>query len=146
MPHKRLAEVLLVDDDINDVFIMKRALDKANVVLNLHHVSDGVEAMQFLKKENPYTTKPTPDLILLDLRMPRKDGLEVLKDIKNDRIFKVIPVCILTTSSDDQDVINSYSSYASAYITKPVDLEQLKKIVAVLDSFWFSIVTLPRLR
>lgn len=146
MPNKRLADVLLADDDENDVFIMKRALNKANVVLNLHHVIDGEEAMKFLRKEDPYTLKPTPDLILLDLRMPRKDGLEVLNDIKNDSKFKVIPVCILTTSSDDQDVIKSYSNYASAYITKPVDLEQLKKIVAILDSFWFSIVTLPRLR
>ena len=139
----RPVEILLVEDDPADVLLTQEALLGSKIRNNLHVVDDGVEALAFLRQEGTYRDVPRPDLILLDLNMPRKDGREVLADIKEDPDLKTIPVAVLTTSSQDEDILKSYELHANCYITKPVGLEQFATVVQSLDDFWFTIVKLP---
>jgi chemotaxis family two-component system response regulator Rcp1 len=136
-------EVLLVEDSPGDVRLTQEALKDAKVNINLRVVRDGIEAMAFLMREGEYTTAPRPDLILLDLNLPRKDGREVLKEIKENPELKSIPIVILTTSASDADILRSYLLHANCYITKPVNLEGFLTVVKSIDSFWLSIVKLP---
>lgn len=136
-------EVLLVEDNPGDVQLTQIALEDSKISVNLNVVADGVEAMAFLRKQENYTQVPTPDIILLDLNLPRKDGREVLAEIKADQILKRIPVVVLTTSGAEEDVLRAYNLCANCYITKPVDFDQFVKIVHSIESFWFTVVKLP---
>jgi chemotaxis family two-component system response regulator Rcp1 len=136
-------EILLVEDSPGDVRLTREALKDAKVYINLHVASDGIEAMAFLNREGEYAHAPRPDLILLDLNLPRKDGRQVLEEIKESPSLKRIPVVILTTSSSDEDVMRSYQFHANCYISKPVDLDGFLKVVRSIDNFWLSIVKLP---
>jgi CheY-like chemotaxis protein len=137
-------EVLLVEDNVGDVRLTQEALRDAKVRNNLHVVPDGVEAMAFLRREGRYAAVPRPDLVLLDLNLPKKGGLEVLEEIKTDDALQHIPVVILTTSQAEQDIVQSYRRRANAYVTKPVDLEQFLKVVGSIEQFWLEIVKLSR--
>ena len=137
-------EVLLVEDSPGDVRLTREAFKDARVLINLHVVSDGVEAMEFLKLEGKHAKAPRPDLILLDLNLPKKDGREVLEEIKESPALKSIPVVILTTSASEADIKQSYQFHANCYIAKPVDLEGFLKVVKSIDNFWLSVVKLPR--
>jgi CheY-like chemotaxis protein len=137
-------EVLLVEDSPGDVRLTKEALKDAKVHISLHVAPDGIQAMSFLKREGIHADAPRPDLILLDLNLPRKDGRAVLKEIKESSDFMTIPVVILTTSASRMDVMQSYKLHANCYITKPVALAGFLKAVQGIDNFWLSIVKLPR--
>ena len=136
-------EILLVEDNPGDVRLTIEALKEAKVINHLTVVKDGVEALAFLRRQGSYTTAPRPHLILLDLNLPRKDGREVLADIKTDDNLKRIPVVVLTTSQDEQDVLKSYNLHANCYITKPVGLDQFVRVVRSIEDFWLGIVVLP---
>jgi CheY-like chemotaxis protein len=136
-------EILLVEDNPGDVRLTKEALKEGKVYSNLHTVKDGVEAMEFLRKQGKYKDVPRPDIILLDLNLPRKDGREVLEEIKSDEILKRIPVVVLTTSKAEEDVVRTYNLHANCYVTKPVDLEKFMVVVKSIDVFWLTVVTLP---
>ncbi len=136
-------EILLVEDNPGDVRLTQEALNDSKLHNNLSIVRDGVEAMTFLKKQDEYEQVPTPDIILLDLNLPRKDGREVLEEIKDDELLRRIPVVVLTTSDADQDILRSYNLHANCYITKPVDLDRFVQIVQTIENFWFQIVKLP---
>ena len=135
--------ILLVEDSPGDVRLTREAFKDAKIYINLHVAKDGIEAMAFLNREGEYAAVPRPDLILLDLNLPRKDGRQVLEEIKESPSLKSIPVVILTTSASDEDVLRSYRLHANCYISKPVDLDGFLKVVASIDNFWLSIVTLP---
>jgi two-component system, chemotaxis family, response regulator Rcp1 len=137
-------EVLLVEDSPGDVRLTQEAFKDAKVHINLHVASDGVEAMAFLGREGKYASVLRPDLILLDLNLPKKDGREVLAELKDSPELKSIPVVILTTSASQADIQGSYEHHANCYITKPVDLDGFLKVVKSIDSFWLSVVKLPR--
>jgi len=139
----RAVEILLVEDNPGDVRLTTEVLKDAKLCNNIHVVGDGVEAVDFLYRRGDYHAAVRPDLILLDLNLPRKDGREVLEEIKADAGLKHIPVVVLTTSSAEQDILKSYALHANCYITKPVDLEQFAKVVSSIEEFWFSIVKLP---
>ena len=139
----RPIEILMVEDSPTDVLITQEALEQAKVRNYLHVVEDGVEALAFLRKEGQYAGAPRPDLILLDLNLPRKDGREVLAEIKADEHLKTIPVVILTTSKAEEDVLRAYGLHANCYITKPVDLTRFIEVVQAIENFWFTVVTLP---
>ncbi|KKN13280.1 hypothetical protein LCGC14_1007900 [marine sediment metagenome] len=141
----KIVEILLIEDSPGDIRLTQEALKDSKISNNLHVVTDGVEAMAFLRKEGKYSEKPRPDLILLDLNLPKKDGREVLAEIKQDEQLKRIPVIILTVSETEEDVLKTYNLHANCYITKPVDLEQFLKVVKTTENFWFTIVTLPNL-
>jgi chemotaxis family two-component system response regulator Rcp1 len=136
-------DVLLVEDSSGDVRLTREAFKDAKVHINLHVASDGAEAMAFLERTGRYASVPRPDLILLDLNLPKKDGREVLKEIKESLTLRTIPVVILTTSESEADIDRSYRLYANCYITKPVDLEGFLAVVKSIDSFWLSVVKLP---
>ncbi len=136
-------EILLVEDNPGDARLTREALALSKVRNNLHHARDGEEAIAFLRRQGPYGSAPTPDLVLLDLNLPRRDGREVLEDIKNDASLKHIPVVILTSSQAEEDILRSYRLHANCFITKPVDLEQLTKVVHGIEQFWFTLVRLP---
>jgi len=136
-------DILLVEDNPGDARLTREALTGSKVRNHLHHAKDGEEAMAFLRREGRFGDAPMPDLILLDLNLPRRDGREVLEDIKSDRALKHIPVVILTSSQADEDIIRSYRLHANCFITKPVDLEQLTKVVQGIEQFWFTLVRLP---
>lgn len=136
-------EILLVEDNPGDVLLTQEALQEAKLRVTLNVVSDGVEALDFLHRRGPYAAATRPDLILLDLNMPRKDGREVLEEVKTDPALCSIPVVVLTTSQAEQDIVRSYHLHANAYVTKPVDLDQFITIVQSINQFWFTIVTLP---
>ena len=140
---ERGAEILLVENNPGDVRLTKEALKEATFVNNLHVVGDGVEALSFLHKIDKHADAIRPDLILLDLNMPRKDGREVLAEIKTDPELKNIPVVILTTSNTDEDVLRSYDLHANCYITKPVDVDQFMAVVQAIEAFWMKTVELP---
>jgi two-component system, chemotaxis family, response regulator Rcp1 len=140
----RVIEILLVEDNPGDARLSQEALREGKLRNNVYHVKDGVEALAFLKREGAFHQAPTPDLILLDLNMPRKDGREVLAEIKQDPRLKLIPVVVLTTSEAEMDIVKSYELHANCYITKPVDLDKFIEIVQTIENFWLSIVTLPR--
>jgi two-component system, chemotaxis family, response regulator Rcp1 len=137
-------EVLLVEDSVGDVRLTREAFKDAKVHINLHVAVDGDDAMSFLKRERQHVDAPRPDLILLDLNLPKKDGREVLKEIKENPTLAIIPVVILTTSASEEDILRTYQLHANCYITKPVDLEGFLKVVKSIDSFWLSVVKLPR--
>ena len=137
-------EVLLVEDSAGDVRLTREAFKDAKVHINLHVASDGIDAMAFLRREGEHANVPRPDLILLDLNLPKKDGREVLEEIKESPALKSIPVVILTTSASDADILRSYRLHANCYITKPVDLDGFLKVVKSIDSFWLSVVKLPQ--
>jgi len=137
------AEILLVEDNPGDVRLTREALKEGKVLNHLNVVDDGVEALAFLRREDKYANAVRPDLILLDLNLPKKDGREVLAEIKADAGLKKIPVVILTTSAAEQDILKTYDLHANCYITKPVDLEQFIKIVRLIEDFWFTIARLP---
>ena len=136
-------EILLVEDNPGDHRLTKEALHEGKVYNNLHWVKDGVEAIDFLKQRGKYAAAPRPDIILLDLNLPKKDGREVLSEIKGDRELRAIPVVILTTSKAEEDVLKSYDLHANCYVTKPVDLEKFIVVIQSIDRFWLSVVTLP---
>ena len=136
-------DILLAEDNEGDARLAKEAMRDSKVINTIHHVPDGVEAMAFLRKEGKYADAPRPDLILLDLNLPRKDGREVLADIKEDEDLKRIPVVILTVSNDEADILRSYNLHANCYITKPIDLAQFLNVVRSIEDFWLTIVKLP---
>ena len=139
----RPIEILLVEDNPGDVRLTIEALLDAKVHNNLYVVGDGIEAMEFLRGQGQYSDAVRPDVILLDLNLPRKDGREVLAEVKGDENLRRIPVVVLTTSQADEDVLKAYDLRANCYVTKPVDLDQFIKVVKSIDSFWFTIVALP---
>lgn len=139
-------EILLVDDSTGDVRLAQEALKDAKVVNKIHVASNGVEALAFLRREGQYTDAPRPDLILLDLNMPRMDGREVLVEIKKDPSLRRIPVVILTTSDAEQDVLKTYDLHANCYVTKPIDFEQFIAVLRSIEDFWLTIVKLPQRR
>ncbi|MGO9587543.1 MAG: response regulator [Limisphaerales bacterium] len=139
----RAIELLLVEDSPSDAELTIEALRDAKVRNRLSTVEDGVQAMQFLRRQGQYAHAPVPDLILLDLNLPRKDGREVLAELKADEDLKLIPVVVLTTSRAEQDVLRAYRSHANCYITKPVDFKQFLEVVRCIESFWLFVVTLP---
>jgi CheY-like chemotaxis protein len=136
-------EVLLVEDDPGDVLMTQEAFDEHKVRNKLNVVHDGEEALSYLRREGPFADAPRPDLILLDLNLPRVDGREVLQVIKNDEDLRRIPVVVLTTSQADEDILRSYSLHANAYVTKPVDFERFIAVVRQIDEFFVSVVKLP---
>jgi len=136
-------EILLVEDNAGDYRLTQEALREGKVYNNLHWAKDGVEALDFLHRRGRHANAPRPDLILLDLNLPRKDGREVLSEIKSDDELKTIPVVILTTSQAEEDVVKSYHLHANCYVTKPVDLEKFIVVVQSIDRFWLTIATLP---
>ena len=138
-----LVQILLVEDNPGDIRLTQEALKEGNLSNNLNVVKDGVEAVAYLKQEGKYEGEPMPDLILLDLNLPKKDGREVLFEIKQDENLKHIPVVILTTSDAEQDISKSYALHANCFITKPVDLEEFMNVVRKIEEFWFGIVKLP---
>lgn len=137
-------DILLVEDNPGDARLAKEALYDSKLKNNLFIVNDGVEAMSYLRKEGKYAKMPTPDLVLLDLNLPRKDGREVLKEIKEDVDLKRIPVVILTMSRAEEDVLKSYDLHANCFISKPIDLNQFLKVVHSIEDFWLTIVKLPK--
>jgi two-component system response regulator len=143
LDHGRPAEILLVEDNDNDVELTRIGFKRTHLSLNLHHVPDGVECMAFLHKEGQYAGVPTPDLILLDLNMPRMNGHEVLQAISQDDGLRHLPVVVLTTSDAEKDVLSSYQLRCSSYIVKPVDFDNFAKAVQSLTDYWFTLVVLP---
>ncbi len=136
-------DILLVDDDEGDVLLTQKALQNGKIYNSLSVARDGVEAMEFLRQEGEFKNAVRPDLILLDLNMPRKDGRETLTEIKSDPNLRCIPIVVLTTSDADRDVMQSYDLQASCYVTKPVDLKQFTNVVQTLQEFWLCVVRLP---
>ncbi|MEZ6102259.1 MAG: response regulator [Pirellulaceae bacterium] len=142
----RPAEVLLVEDDENDVLITHEGFARAKLAVNLHHVPNGMECMKFLRREPPYESSPTPDLVLLDLNMPVMNGREVLATIVADEQLRKLPVVVLTTSAADRDILDMYHLRCSSYITKPVDFEQFQRVIQEFSNYWFTVVVLPKER
>jgi CheY-like chemotaxis protein len=139
-----LVDVLLVEDDPGDVLLIQEAFADNKVRNRLHVVSDGVDALAFLRREGEYGDAPRPDLILLDLNLPRKDGREVLAEVKADDTLTTIPVVVLTTSKAEEDVLRSYKLHANAYVTKPVDFDRFIEVVRQIDEFFVTVVKLPK--
>ena len=135
--------ILLVEDNAADVRLTREALREGKIQNTLHVVHDGVEALAFLRRQGAHIEAPRPDLILLDLNLPRKDGREVLAEIKDDPLLRRIPVVILTTSQSEADVLRTYDLHANCYVTKPVDLEQFFEVIRSVETFWLVAVTLP---
>jgi chemotaxis family two-component system response regulator Rcp1 len=141
--HGQPIEILLVEDNPGDARLAMESLKDAKVNNNLYWVQDGVQAMVFLRRQGEYSEAPRPDVVLLDLNLPRKDGREVLAEIKTDENLRRIPVVILTVSSDERDVLETYNLHANCYITKPIDLDQFIEVVKSIEDFWLTIVKLP---
>ena len=139
----RPIEILMVEDNPGDVRLTVEALKEGKIRNNFHTVEDGVEAMAFLRRQGPYADVPRPDLILLDLNLPKKNGQEVLAEIKDDAELRRIPVVILTVSQAEQDILKSYNLHANCYINKPVDLDQFLEVVKSIENFWLTVVMLP---
>jgi len=139
----KLADILLVEDNAGDVRLAEEALKESRLLNKLYQVEDGIQAMAFLRQEGEYSDAPRPDLVLLDLNLPRKNGREVLAEIKADETLKRIPVVVLTISRAEEDVLKSYNLHANCYISKPFDMEQFVRVVKSIEDFWFSIVRLP---
>ena len=140
----RPVELLLVEDNPGDVRLTQEALKEGTLPVHLNVARDGVEALDFLRRREPFEDAPTPDLILLDLNLPRKSGREVLSEIKSDPRLRRIPVLVMTTSRADQDIQKAYSLNANCYITKPMDLDEFLRIVKSIEDFWLRTVTLPK--
>jgi len=141
--HSRPIQILLVEDSPTDTMLTLKALKLGKVANDVHHVDDGVQAMEFVRRQGIYSQVPRPDIILLDLNLPRKDGREVLQELKVDPQLKAIPVVVLTTSQADQDVLQSYQLHANCYITKPVSFERFLEVVTSVENFWLTVVALP---
>jgi len=139
-----VVNVLLVEDDPGDVLMTREAFEHHRIRNKLHVVNDGEEALQFLRRTGEYAGAPRPGLILLDLNLPRRDGLEVLAELKEDPGLRVIPVVILTTSQADEDILRSYALHANAYVSKPVDFERFMDVIRQIDNFFITVVELPR--
>ena len=139
----RPAEILLVEDNENDVILTREGFRKSRLTVDLHHVKDGVECMAYLRKQGPYADANTPDLILLDLNLPRMDGRQVLADLVQDESLCHLPVVILTTSSEEQEILRMYRLRCSSYLLKPVDFDQFLRVIRLLGDYWFSAVVLP---
>jgi len=136
-------DILIIEDNEGDARLIKEVLSEGKVSNSLHVVKDGVQAMEFLQRKGAYKSEQIPDLVILDLNLPKKDGREVLLEIKTDNELKKIPVVIMTTSQAEEDILKSYDLHANCYITKPIDLNQFIKVVKSIEDFWFSIVKLP---
>lgn len=136
-------DILIVEDNKGDARLIREIFNESKLYNSLYFVSDGVEAMDFLRKIGKYANMPLPDLIILDLNLPKKDGREVLMEIKQDENLKHIPIVIMTISQADEDIIKSYNLHANCYVTKPIDLTQFMKVVKSIENFWFTIVKLP---
>ncbi len=143
MEFMRPIEVLLVEDSPADIRLTQEAMKESKFIVNMNIAHDGVEAMEYLRKQNQHADKPRPDLILLDLNMPKMDGREVLKAVKQDPALCSIPIVILTISNAEEDILMTYEHHANCYIRKPLDLNQFIEIVKKIEAFWFTIVTLP---
>lgn len=147
MPHAdnsvKPVHVLLVEDDPADALLTRQALSSQKLCVDIDLAEDGVEALKYLRREDPYTDSALPDVILLDLNMPRMDGREFLAEVKADEQLKRIPVVVLTTSEADEDILRSYELQAACYLTKPVDFAQFSKLVKTISEFWFTVVKLP---
>jgi two-component system, chemotaxis family, response regulator Rcp1 len=137
-------EILLVEDNPVDVMMTKEVFASGRICNNLYVVEDGEEAIDFLYRRGKYSSMPLPDVILLDLNLPRKDGREVLAEIKEDESLRHIPIIVLTTSEDEDDILNSYELQANCFITKPVDMDQFTQVLECIGDFWFAVVQLPR--
>jgi two-component system, chemotaxis family, response regulator Rcp1 len=137
------AEILLVEDSPSDILLTQKVLADARIANHVHVVRDGVDALNFVRRRPPYEDAPVPDLILLDLNLPRMDGREVLREIKSDADLRQIPVIVLTTSRDELDVLRSYELHANSYVTKPIDLTEFIDVVRSIEGYWLSIVRLP---
>ena len=136
-------EILLAEDNPGDVKLTRKALEQGDLLNNLHVVNDGVEAMKFLRSEGKYADEPMPDLLLLDLNMPKMDGRQVMEDMDSDPKLSRIPVVVLTSSDAEEDVVRSYELSANAYLTKPVDFDGFVEIIKRLENFWFEVVKMP---
>ncbi len=136
-------DILLVEDNPGDVELVREALSEGKMRNEMHVAADGVQALKFLRRQGEYADAPCPDLVLLDLNLPKKSGREVLQEIKSDPNLKFIPVVILTSSKAEEDILKSYRLYANCYITKPVDFEQFMKVVKSIEDFWLTVVKLP---
>jgi len=136
-------DILLAEDNPNDVQMTRRAFEKGKFLNTLHVVTDGVEALEYLRQEGEYADKPRPDLMLLDLNMPRKDGREVLEAIKTDADLRRIPVVVMTSSEAEEDIVQSYDLHANAYLTKPIDFDGFLDVVGSIEEFWLSVVKMP---
>jgi two-component system response regulator len=143
LTNTRPAEILLVEDNENDVELTRIGFKKSKLLLNLHHAKDGVQCMEFLRKQGAYTDAPRPDLILLDLNMPRMNGREVLAEIVADEALCNLPVIVLTTSTDEEEMLKMYKLRCSSYIAKPVDFNQFLRVVQSLADYWFTVAVLP---
>jgi len=139
----RPIEILLVEDNEGDARLVQEAMRDAKMRNHMHMVEDGVEAMEFLRRQGRFGDAPRPDLVLLDLNLPRKDGRQVLAEMKTDPMLKRIPVVVLTTSNAEQDVLSAYDLHANCYVTKPVDFDKFMYVVRQIDEFWVKVVTLP---
>lgn len=139
----RPIEILLVEDSPTDALLTREALEQSKILNRMHRVENGVEALAFLRREGRYAGTPRPDLILLDLNLPKKSGIEVLHEIKEDEDLRIIPVVVLTTSKAEEDIVKSYDLHANCYITKPVDFDKFTEVIQSIREFWFSVVTLP---
>jgi CheY-like chemotaxis protein len=139
----RPIEILLIEDSPSDAALTIEAIQAGKISNNLNRVADGVEAMAYLRQQGEFAKSPRPDLIMLDLNLPKKDGREVLRELKSDPSLRLIPIIVLTTSRADKDVLQSYELNANCYITKPVDFEQFIEVVKSIEHFWLSVVTLP---
>jgi CheY-like chemotaxis protein len=143
MENLSVVDVLLVEDDPGDVVLIREAFELNKVHNALHVASDGVEALDFLYRRNGHEEAPRPDLVLLDLNLPRKDGREVLEEVKADPSLRTIPVVVLTTSEAEEDILRSYDLHANAYVTKPVDFDRFIEVVRLIDDFFVTVVKLP---
>ncbi|MGA8068576.1 MAG: response regulator [Terriglobales bacterium] len=139
----RPAEILLAEDNENDVELTRQGFKRCKLMLNLHHVKDGEECLAFLRKQGKYCNAPTPDMLLLDLNMPRVDGREVLAEMVADQELKFIPVVVLTTSASDEEILKMYRLRCSSYIIKPVDFDQFCRVIRSIAEYWFTVVVLP---
>jgi CheY-like chemotaxis protein len=140
----QMVDVLLVEDDAGDVLMTREAFEHYKIRNTLHVVSDGEQAVQFVRREGEFADAPRPGLIMLDLNLPRRDGLEVLAEIKADPELRLIPVVILTTSQAEEDIVRSYALHANAYVTKPVDFERFIEVIRQIDNFFITVVKLPQ--
>jgi CheY-like chemotaxis protein len=140
----RRVDILLIEDNPGDVRLMHETLSESGLSVDLHLAQDGVEAMAFLRREGAYRNKPRPDLILLDLNLPKKSGREALADIKGDPELRGIPVLVLTTSEDEKDILEAYDLHANCYITKPLDLVRFARVMKLIEEFWLKTVKLPK--
>ncbi len=139
----RPIEILLVEDDEGDVLLTTEALEASKITNNMHVARNGEEALKFLRQEDPYTDAPRPDIVLLDLNLPRVDGREVLSQVKSDDSLRRIPIIVLTTSEAEEDILRSYDLHANAYVTKPVDFNRFLQVIQSIDEFFVTVVKLP---